>query len=720
MHELLRKSISTLRDEGIWLFCQKTFLFLKKKLLHLKAREVYADVLFVNGCPLPHPYRYRVQHQREQLAMVGISSDEVYYTDIRPEILHRFRSVIIYRCPITPDIEQFIQRAQYFNKYVIFDLDDLVIDTKYTDQIPYVRAMSVAEKQLYDDGVNRYRATMQMCDAVVTTTTALAKELRDYMPEVFINRNTASDTMVALSDKAVLAQKRSPDELVLGYFSGSITHNDDFAMILPVLLELFEQYSQIRLLVVGELSLPEELIPYKDRVRVRKFVDWTLLPAIIAEADINLVPLIDTIFNAAKSENKWVEAALVGVPTVASNIGAFQEMISSGETGILCDSIAEWKAALSDLIEHAELREQIASRAREHVLQHCVTSETGMGLRDFILAHRQPNLAMLLPSFNVSGGILVALKHCDILRQHGYDVAVINLDETPQAAMDIQYDSAEFASFIGNKVVFETGFDRVVTTMWLTNKFLSWIPVKKAYYLVQNFETGFYPRGTIERMEANSTYCNEDIQYVTISRWCQEWLKDKFRQTAKYAPNGLERERFNNLERSWDGKIRILIEGDSESKYKNVDESFHIVEQLPSEQFEVWYVSYNGAAKKWYRVDRFFHKVPYEEMPELYRQCHILLKTSVLESFSYPPLEMMATGGMVVVRENGGNREYLRDGLNCLFYDPEDLSTAVRAIERICSEPDLRASLWAGGQQTADCRDWKNCETDVLNLYAES
>ena len=53
------------------------------------------------------------------------------------------------------------------------------------------------------------------------------------------------------------------------------------------------------------------------------------------------------------------------------------------------------------------------------------------------------------------------------------------------------------------------------------------------------------------------------------------------------------------------GKIRILIEGACSAEHKNVDESFRIVEQLDLEKFEIWYMSYNGNPKSWYRVDRF-------------------------------------------------------------------------------------------------------------------
>ena len=56
--------------------------------------------------------------------------------------------------------------------------------------------------------------------------------------------------------------------------------------------------------------------------------------AVIAEMDINLAPLEDTIFNRAKSENKWIEAALVKVVTIASDVGAFHDCIEDGKTGV--------------------------------------------------------------------------------------------------------------------------------------------------------------------------------------------------------------------------------------------------------------------------------------------------------------------------------------------------------------------------------------------------
>lgn len=116
---------------------------------------------------------------------------------------------------------------------------------------------------------------------------------------------------------------------------------------------------------------------------------------------------------------------------------------------------------------------------------------------------------------------------------------------------------------------------------------------------------------------------------------------------------------FYPVERKFDrDKIRILVEGNSDDYYKNVDESFKIIDLLDKDKYEIWFMSYQGKPKENYRVDKFMHQVPYEKVPNVYRECDILLKSSLLESFSYPPLEMMATGGFVVVAPNDGNVEY--------------------------------------------------------------
>ena len=111
------------------------------------------------------------------------------------------------------------------------------------------------------------------------------------------------------------------------------------------------------------------------------------------------------------------------------------------------------------------------------------------------------------------------------------------------------------------------------------------------------------------------------------------------------------------------------------------------------------------------------HRVPFDEVGKVYSSCDILIKSSILESFSYPPLEMMATGGLVVVAPNEGNVEYLQDEYNCLFYEQGNVEQAVKQIERLSNDKELREKLIKNGLETAQKREWSEIEKDVVNLY---
>ena len=722
MENLLKKSVDTLKKGGISSLNSKVKSYLKTKKIEKTIREdqVFRDVLFIDGCGsfLPHPSRYRVSHQREQLAYYNITSNEVFYEHLSIDMVRLYRTFIFFRCPYTKEVKEFIEAAKDLNKTILFDIDDLVIDTYYTDMIPYLSTMPESDRKQYNDNVMSMGKTLRYCDAAITTTTCLKTELGKYVPSVLINRNTASEEMEELSEKALEIKNLKKETVDMGYFSGSITHNEDFEIILPVLIDLLKEYNNLRLHIVGELDLPSDLKNFSSRIIRHPFVDWRKLPELIAQVDINLAPLMDTLFNRAKSENKWMEAALVQVVTVASKVGAFEECIENGTTGVLCDTLDEWKISIKNLIEQPELRKRIALNAYYYCKAHYLSYKTGLELASFIKKHLNKNILFVLPSLEISGGIMVALKHASILRRNGYDTALACMN-----AETLWYEEEEYKLpvLMLNTGMMEGNWDIAVATMWTTLDFvMSYCNIKRKFYLVQNYESDFYKPGENFRVKANATYAVDgSINYITISKWCKHWLSLQFGQKVRYAPNGICFKQFYeaNNERDFCGKIKILIEGDSASYYKNVDESFKIVECLRKDHFEIWYMSYNAEPKDWYHVDKFFHKIPYSEVAKVYQQCDVLIKTSILESFSYPPLEMMAAGGLVLVVPNNGNVEYLKDGENCLLYEQGNIHEAVQKLELMCSDKELRHRLYIGGLNTAYNRDWKKLEEKIIGLY---
>lgn len=749
--ELAENAKFTYKEEGPRVFLNKLkYHALAQKREKSDPRDYYTDVLFINGCAysVPHPIRYRVDHQLEQLNACGVTARKVDEWNLTNDWLRTARVFIIFRCPYNDRIGEFIARAKKLNKTILFDIDDLVIDTKYTDQIKYLDTMSAEERACYNEGVRAMQKTMLLCDGVITTTHGMADELAHYLPTVFVNRNIASEEMVYLSQRAIrerdvlpflnesqveakekrqwrnareLSQSRDASKVRIGYFSGSITHNDDFAHVLPAVVKLMEEYPQVELHIAGELSLPPDLERFKDRVVAAPFMPWERLPRLIASVDINIAPLIDNVFNRAKSENKWLEAALVKVPTVASDIGAFADVVENGVTGVLCDSPEQWYLSLKMLVEDVALRKKIGLAAYDDCISSRTTVTAGAGIAKFIRSVQTPNIAFAVPSFVISGGNLVTFKHAKMMHDRGYDVTFLDAvgDDSwldiDSVSLPVMSRCGHFGDVEGCPIA--GYFDKLVATFWETALFVERYHLAgEKYYLVQNQEQGFYEPLDHRRSGAAATYY-ADLSYITISRWCQDWLQAKYGKTAQFARNGLDVAAFQSADRDYSGKIRILVEGDCSVEYKNVDESFRIVDLLDPERFEVWYLSYKGEPKPYYRVDKFLHAVPHGEVARVYQQCHILLKTSVLESFSYPPLEMMATGGISVVLSNPGNAEYLRDGKNCLLFNQGEEERAAQLIRQVADNEELRAKLIAGGYETATSRDWNSLEDEICALY---
>ena len=120
-------------------------------------------------------------------------------------------------------------------------------------------------------------------------------------------------SQIALNKKI---NKTNNENIIIGYFSGSITHDSDIEMIKPALIKILKEFNNVQLLLSGEITYPNDLKIFNNKIIKKNFTDWRELPNMISNIDINIAPIESNIFNEAKSENKWVETVLVKVPTV--------------------------------------------------------------------------------------------------------------------------------------------------------------------------------------------------------------------------------------------------------------------------------------------------------------------------------------------------------------------------------------------------------------------
>ena len=334
--------------------------------------------LILSGCP-GDTFRYRCEHQAEQLESYGFKTDVAYLDRVDCDaVLNSYQCFLLHRVPHRMTVERFLKKAQDLGKPVLFDIDDLVFDE---DKLGYIRALegrSPHEVQLYRDNVKQHHRTLSLCRFALAATEPLRLAVQRMFPHVrcFVNPNGLNDIQLSQADQALQINKPGTDEQIvrIAYLSGTPTHNRDFKECSRALERVLETYSYARLMLVGHLDSGEHFARFGERIELRPPVPWQDLPRLIRRVDINLAPLeLDNPFAECKSSLKYFEAAILGVPTVASDLEPYRKCITNGENGYLCRTEQEWFHCISRLIEEPRLREKMGSMARKDALINWTT-----------------------------------------------------------------------------------------------------------------------------------------------------------------------------------------------------------------------------------------------------------------------------------------------------------------------------------------------------------
>jgi len=90
--------------------------------------------------------------------------------------------------------------------------------------------------------------------------------------------------------------------------------------------------------------------------------------------DIGLYPIDASLYSgkwaAGKSGFKAIQYMAVGVPYVATPVGAAEELGEVGVTHFFASSPEEWRKALAELIVNADKRKQMGAAGRWHVTKN--------------------------------------------------------------------------------------------------------------------------------------------------------------------------------------------------------------------------------------------------------------------------------------------------------------------------------------------------------------
>ncbi len=301
----------------------------------------------------------RVAHPLEYLNSLGhtASASMVYR-----RIPTRSDVVVMHRVVADAYTVRLIRYLKSVSSVVVYDCDDLLFDENGGT---YLRR--IGKKKC--DRSRMFRQAMELCDVITVSTEYLKQKAEFFHPDVRVIRNALSQLYLERASR-VFNEKRLKcpgDQVVIGYLSGSLSHDENFKRIEEQLLRLMTERLNVKLLIVGYLNHSEDFDTFEERFEKREFISYEKFADVFREIDINLVPLnTEEPFCHGKSELKYIEAGACGVPSICSPTDTYQRIIDHGVTGFIADD-DEWYYLLSDLVDNADKRHSVGEAARKHV-----------------------------------------------------------------------------------------------------------------------------------------------------------------------------------------------------------------------------------------------------------------------------------------------------------------------------------------------------------------
>lgn len=338
--------------------------------LAAEPRGPVPPVAFLSGDPGSASEIYRVHHPLEFLRQAGIAADAAAFGDLAKAApaFARARTLVLFRCPWTPALDELVRAARGHGAAIVYDVDDLVFEPELgtVEYVDGLRAIEPQDRPIYRERLHANRRALELADLAVLSTDFLAERVRALGKPAEVLANGADAAMLAAAGQVPPPPRDG--RLRLGYASGTLTHQKDFAAAAPALARLLAARPEVTLTLLGRLRLDEfpDLARFAGRIELRPPVPHDRLLDEIARFDVNLAPLDwRNPYCAAKSELKYLHAALVGVPTVASPSPPFCAAIDAGRSGLLAETDAQWLEALDGLSGDADLRQEMGEAARQ-------------------------------------------------------------------------------------------------------------------------------------------------------------------------------------------------------------------------------------------------------------------------------------------------------------------------------------------------------------------
>lgn len=214
---------------------------------------------------------------------------------------------------------------------VVFDVDD------WFAGLPGYNPAS----QLPDELIANMHQAMREADLITCSTPELAEGYSVLNRTVVLPNYLNPEIWQPFQDIA-----RVRGHIHVGWAGAFHWRGADLELLRPWIYDFLDRHPEVRFAAIGcrellewlgidGLTTPQLPAGPKTSVRNRDLHPYVHLPAMLANLDIGLVPLVQNRFNQAKSWCKGLEYGAMGVPAVASPSREYLSYIRPGVNGLL-------------------------------------------------------------------------------------------------------------------------------------------------------------------------------------------------------------------------------------------------------------------------------------------------------------------------------------------------------------------------------------------------
>jgi len=353
-------------------------------------------VAYLYEVPDTSTFRYRVFNMVEALGLEDHDQriSATWFTRAELPILERLigdvRTLVICRTRYTARLDSLVTRARAAGCRVLFDVDDLIFDTRYVSLVLETLDRNPGEAMLDEwfAAMSRLGALLRLCDGAISTNHFLSARIEEFAQlPTWVIPNFLND--LQLERAAEVRRLRHASEHAasapsIGYFSGTPTHNRDFELVSTALARVMTRHTDVRLRIVGFLDVGPALRGFGDRIDILPLTDFLTLETLIGATALNIVPLQTNAFSNSKSELKYFEAAIVETPTFATPTYSFRLAIQDGVNGYLVDAY-DWEDRLERAVGGDLDLAGVAERGLVHALRWYTPAAQVGAIRDALL-----------------------------------------------------------------------------------------------------------------------------------------------------------------------------------------------------------------------------------------------------------------------------------------------------------------------------------------------